>query len=66
MLADAGLHSRLEHPPAMCFLDITGYTRLTQEQGDSAAAELAEHLGRLVQRTAIRYGGRPSSGSATA
>ena len=58
-LAAAGLHSRLEHPPAMCFLDITGYTRLTQEQGDSAAAELAEQLGRIVQRTSIRYGGRP-------
>ena len=58
-LAAAGLHSRLEHPPAMCFLDITGYTRLTQEQGDAAAVELAEHLGEIVQRTAIRYGGRP-------
>ncbi len=57
-LAAAGLHSRLEHPPAMCFLDITGYTRLTQEQGDSAAAELAEHLGEIVQRTSVRFGGR--------
>ena len=38
LLAAAGLHSRLEHPPAMCFLDITGYTRLTQERGDTAAA----------------------------
>jgi len=59
MLAAAGLHSRLEHPPAMCFLDITGYTRLTQEHGDAAAAQLAEQLGRLVQRTSIKYGGRP-------
>ena len=59
MLAAAGLHSRLENPPAMCFLDITGYTRLTQERGDSAAADLAEQLGRLVQRTSIKYGGRP-------
>ena len=59
MLAAAGLHSRLEHPPAMCFLDITGYTRLTQERGDAAAAELAEQLGRLVQRTSVKHGGRP-------
>jgi adenylate cyclase len=58
-LAAAGLHSRLEHPPAMCFLDITGYTRLTQEHGDAAAAQLAEQLGRLVQQTSIKYGGRP-------
>jgi class 3 adenylate cyclase len=58
-LAEAGLHTRLEHPPAMCFLDITGYTRLTEERGDAAAAELAEQLGRLVQRSAVRHGGRP-------
>jgi adenylate cyclase len=59
MLAEAGLHSRLDHPPAMCFLDISGYTRLTQEQGDAAAAQLAERLGRLVQRRSIEHGGRP-------
>ncbi len=58
-LAAAGLHSRLDHPPAVCFLDITGYTRLTQERGDAAAAQLAEQLGRLVQRTSVKHGGRP-------
>jgi adenylate cyclase len=58
MLAAAGLHIRLDHPPAMCFLDITGYTRLTQERGDAAAAELSEQLSRLVQRTSIKHGGR--------
>ena len=49
ILATAGLHSRLEHPPAMCFLDITGYTRLTQERGDAAAADLASSLARVVR-----------------
>ena len=58
-LAAAGLHSRLAHPPAMCFLDITGYTRLTQEHGDAAAARVAEQLGPIVQRTAVKHGGRP-------
>ncbi len=58
-LAAAGLHSRLEHPPAMCFLDVTGHTRLTQERGDTAAAGLAEQLGRVVQRSSVKYGGRP-------
>jgi adenylate cyclase len=58
-LAEAGLHSRLSHPPAMCFLDISGYTRLTQERGDAAAAELAASLSRVVQKTAPRHGGRP-------
>ena len=59
VLAAAGLHSRLEHAPAMCFLDITGYTRLTQERGDAAAAGLADQLGRLVQRTSVKHGGKP-------
>ena len=45
ILTSAGLHSRLDRPPAMCFLDITGYTRLTEERGDEAAAELADDAG---------------------
>ena len=59
MLDKAGLHSRLERPPAICFLDITGYTRLTQERGDDAAADLAATLARLVQRSSVRHGGKP-------
>ncbi len=55
----AGLHSRLERLPAVCFLDLTGYTRLTEERGDQAAAELAARLARMVQRIAVRYGGQP-------
>ena len=55
----SGVYSRTTSVPAMCFLDITGYTRLTGEQGDVAAAQLAETLTRLVQRTALRHGGRP-------
>ena len=43
-IADSGIKRRLNRPPAMCFLDITGYTRLTQERGDQAAAELAGDL----------------------
>lgn len=59
LMARAGLHSRLARPPAICFLDITGYTRLTQERGDAAAAELATNLSRVVERTSVRHGGRP-------
>lgn len=58
-LARAGLHTREERLPAMCFMDISGYTRLTHEQGDAAAAALAESLARLVQRTAQQHNGRP-------
>src|SRR4051794_26257798 len=58
-LEEAGLHSRIERPPAICFLDITGYTRLTQERGDDAAADLAGTLARLVERSSVRHGGKP-------
>jgi adenylate cyclase len=58
-LVEAGLYTKLERPPAMCFLDITGYTRLTQERGDEAAAEMAGQLSRLVQKTSVRYAGKP-------
>jgi adenylate cyclase len=58
-LTKAGVHSRLEHTPAICFLDITGYTRLTEERGDAAAADLAARLGRLVRQSAARHAGKP-------
>jgi adenylate cyclase len=45
--------------PAMCFLDLVGYTRLTEEQGDQAAAALAEALAVLVGRSARAQGGVP-------
>jgi class 3 adenylate cyclase len=58
-LTKAGLYRQAERPPAICFLDITGYTRLTQEHGDRAASDLAEQLARIVQRTSVQHGGRP-------
>jgi adenylate cyclase len=45
--------------PAMCFLDLAGYTRLTEERGDQAAAELAGTVAALVERTARAHGGTP-------
>ena len=59
LMARAGIHSRLERLPAICFLDITGYTRLTQERGDDAAADLAATVARSVQRSSVRHGGKP-------
>ena len=58
VLAEAGVHSRLQEPPAICFLDITGYTQLTEEQGDEAAAELAETVAGVVRRTSTQHGGK--------
>ena len=58
-LERAGLLSRLHHPPAVCFLDLTGYTRLTEERGDEAAADLAETLAGVVRRRSQQHGGQP-------
>lgn len=58
-LERAGLYRRPVRPPAICFLDITGYTRLTEERGDEAAADLAAKLAGLVRRSSQRHGGRP-------
>jgi adenylate cyclase len=59
-LAAAGLQARADRtPPAISFLDLTGFTRLTDERGDEAAAELAEQLSRIVERTSKPHGGRP-------
>ena len=59
VLADAAQRTAASRPPAICFLDITGYTRLTYERGDEAAAELAAGLNRLVTRSALDHAGRP-------
>jgi adenylate cyclase len=58
-LASAGIHRTTQRDPAICFLDITGYTRLTQERGDQAAADVADTLNRLVKRASMEQGGRP-------
>jgi adenylate cyclase len=58
-LAAVGLYKPIERPPAICFLDLSGYTRLTEERGDAAAADLAGRLSRLVTRTSGEHGGKP-------
>ena len=58
-LEEAGAIPRRERVPAMCFLDLAGYTRLTEERGDQAAAALAESLAVLVDRSAQEHGGDP-------
>jgi adenylate cyclase len=58
-LEQTGVLGRSERVPAMCFLDLVGYTRLTEEQGDQAAAELAGMLAVLVDRSSRDHGGVP-------
>jgi adenylate cyclase len=58
-LEEAGLAAaREQRPPTIAFLDLSGYTALTEEQGDQAAVELADRLSTLVQETPEHYGGR--------
>jgi adenylate cyclase len=59
VLERAGLYRRLHRPPAVSFLDITGYTRLTEERGDEAAADLAATLATLVRGSSHQHGGQP-------
>jgi hypothetical protein len=46
-------------PPAICFVDLTGYTQLTEERGDEVAARVAGRLAWLVNDVARSRGGRP-------
>jgi adenylate cyclase len=57
-LERAGLRVRIERPPAICFFDVTGYSRLTEERGDAVAAELAGRVARVVERVATQHAGK--------
>jgi adenylate cyclase len=48
-----------KRPPAIAFLDLTGYTAIAEERGDRAAAEIASDLAGIVQKAAQTHGGRP-------
>ena len=46
-------------PPAIAFLDLSGYTEFSEKRGDEAVAELAAGLARIVGRAARTHGGKP-------
>jgi len=50
--------TQLPHPPAVAFVDVSDYTRLTAERGDQLAAVTAVRLGELAHTVARRRGGR--------
>jgi adenylate cyclase len=54
-----GIESHVPQPPAICFVDLTGYTRLTEERGDRFAADVAAQLASLVKDLSRRRGGNP-------
>ena len=45
-------------PPAIVFVDLSGYTRMTRERGDASAVAAATSLQRHADATATRHGGR--------
>ena len=47
-LEGSGLEQRVPQPPAICFVDLTGYARLTEERGAEAATQVAGRLVALV------------------
>jgi hypothetical protein len=58
-LEKAGLYQKVPRPPAICFVDLTGYTRLTEERGDEVVPQLAANLASLVEDISRRQGGTP-------
>jgi len=59
VLGAAGrLPDRATRPPAIAFVDISGFTSLTVERGDEAAARAAARLFDLADGAARRVGGR--------
>jgi adenylate cyclase len=59
-LADAGIaERRASQPPAVAYLEVSGYTRASQP-GDERGAGYPVRLGDLVQE-ALAFGGRPVS-----
>jgi class 3 adenylate cyclase len=58
-LEGSGLRERVPRPPAICFVDLTGFTRLTEERGDEVAARVAGSLAALVNDISRGRGGRP-------
>ncbi len=51
------LPARTPHPPAIVFVDLIGYTRLTEAAGDELAARSAANLARAADAAARAAGG---------
>ncbi len=57
-LLDAGVEiAREQRHPAIAFLDLSGFTRLTEEAGDEQAVSLATNLSDVVRTAALKFGG---------
>lgn len=57
VLITHGLYEPPGRAPAICFLDISGFTRLTEERGDKAAVDVARALSDVARHSSARHGG---------
>ncbi|HXU84719.1 MAG TPA: adenylate/guanylate cyclase domain-containing protein [Verrucomicrobiae bacterium] len=52
------LEGRPDHPPAVAFVDLSGYATMTVERGDEAAAAAADRLRSLAEECVRKVDGR--------
>lgn len=58
-LQEAGVEMQAPaRPPVIAFLDLSGFTRLTEESGDEVAAALATSLSEFAKNESVAYGGK--------
>jgi len=55
----SGSYRRPARPPAFVFIDLAGYTSITEELGDAAAARLARDMSSMVERIVTEHAGTP-------
>ena len=58
LAAEGIVPTRLHAPPGIAFVDLTGYTRVTRQLGDEAAAARSLRLGELARAETEPRGGR--------
>jgi adenylate cyclase len=58
-LESAGSHAGPARPPSFVFIDLAGYTDLTDAQGDAAGARLAGRMSSMVERVVADHAGTP-------
>ncbi|WP_400996875.1 adenylate/guanylate cyclase domain-containing protein [Agromyces sp. GXQ0307] len=55
----SGAHVGPAHPPAFVFIDLAGYTGVTDQEGDATGARLARELSAMVERIVADHAGTP-------
>ena len=56
---EMGRYPRPERPQAFAFIDLAGYTQMTDERGDQAGADLAAEMAGMVDRGTADHDGTP-------